>query len=194
MTRNYLTMRKRISTVLMKIVITVFALTGCISKKKISPEEAIQIAKEAYIYGFPMVVNYKTMYNYAVNEKSPEYKGGFNNLDCVARVFTPNDKAFVSPNSDTPYCMLWADLRSEPIIISIPEMESDRFYNVQLIDIYTHNFSYISTVSKGNVSGKYLIAGPDWKGSNPKGIAEVIRCETPFLITILRTQLLNSMF
>ena len=50
------------------------------SEQKLSAKEAKQIAKEAYIYGFPMVLNYKTMYSYAVNKKSPEYKGDFNSL------------------------------------------------------------------------------------------------------------------
>lgn len=81
------------------------------SKQDITPAEAKQIAKEAYIYGFPMVVNYKTMYMYAVNEQSPEYKGPFNYLGCDARLFTPEDKAVVTPNSDTPYCMGWVDIR-----------------------------------------------------------------------------------
>ena len=51
--------------------------------------EIQQLAKEAYIYGFPMVVNYKTMYMYTVNPQSPEYKGGFNVLKSDALVDTP---------------------------------------------------------------------------------------------------------
>jgi hypothetical protein len=87
--------------------------------------------------------------------------------------------------------MGWIDLRDEPVVFTIPEIEKDRFYQVQLIDIYTHNFAYISTVAKGNVPGKYLITGPDWKGEVPEGITEVIPCETQFLLAIARTQLFN---
>ena len=161
------------------------------SEQKLSSKEAKQIAKEAYIYGFPMVLNYKTMYSYAINKKSPEYKGDFNQLGCAARVYTPEDKAVITPNSDTPYCMGWIDLRAEPVVFTIPEIEKDRFYQVQLIDIYTHNIAYISTVATGNVPGKYLITGPEWKGEVPEGITEVIPCETQFLLAIVRTQLFN---
>jgi hypothetical protein len=125
----------------------------------ITPQEAQQIAKEAYLYGFPMVVNYKTMYMYAVLPESPEYKGGFNVLKCEARVYTPEDKAVVTPNSDTPYCMGWLDLTTEPFVINVPEMEAERFYQVQLVDLYTHNYAYISTVATGNQPGKYLLTG-----------------------------------
>jgi len=164
---------------------------GFASEQKLTAKEATQIAKEAYIYGFPMVLNYKTMYDYAVDRKSPEYKGDFNKLACVARVYTPEDKTIITPNSDTPYCMTWVDLRAEPVVFTIPEMEKDRFYEVQLIDLYTHNPAYISTVATGNVPGKYLLAGPDWRGEVPKGITKVISFETQFLFSIHRTQLFN---
>ena len=161
------------------------------SEQKLTTKEAKQIAKEAYIYGFPLVLNYKTMYDYAVDKKSPDYKGDFNKLACVARVFTPEDKTIVTPNSDTPYCMTWVDMRAEPIVFTIPEIEKERFYEVQLIDLYTHNTAYISTVATGNVPAKYLLTGPDWKGETPKGITKVIPFETQFIFSIHRTQLLN---
>ena len=161
------------------------------SEQKLTIKEAKQIAKEAYIYGFPLVLNYKTMYDYAVDKKSPDYKGDFNKLACEARVFTPEDKTIVTPNSDTPYCMTWVDMRAEPIVFTIPEIEKERFYEVQLIDLYTHNTAYISTVATGNVPGNYLLTGPDWKGETPKGITKVIPFETQFIFSIHRTQLLN---
>lgn len=161
------------------------------SEQKITAKEAKQIAKEAYIYGFPLVLNYKTMYEYAIDKKSPEYKGDFNKLACVARVYTPEDKAIITPNSDTPYCMTWVDLRAEPVVFTIPEIEKERFYEVQIIDLYTHNAAYVSTVATGNVPGKYLLTGPDWKGKVPKGITKVIAFETQFLFSIHRTQLFN---
>ena len=176
----------------------IIILSGCSKDAKdtakeatLTPKEATQIAKEAYVYGFPLVLNYKTMYDYAVDKKSPEYKGDFNKLACVARVFTPEDKTIITPNSDTPYCMTWVDLRAEPVVFTIPEIEKDRFYEVQLIDLYTHNAAYISTVATGNIPGKYLLAGPDWKGEVPKGITKVIPIETQFIFSIHRTQLFN---
>jgi len=171
------------------LLLTGFLLSSC--SQKLTPEEAKAIAKKAYIYGFPMVVNYKTMYMYVVDKNSPEYKGGFNHLACMARVYTPADKAVVTPNSDTPYCMFWGDMRTEPLVLTIPEIEKERFYEVQLIDLFTHNFDYVSTVATGNVPGNYLITGPEWKDETPEGINEVIPCETQFLFAIIRTQLFN---
>ncbi len=38
------------------------------TKLEISAEKAQAIAKEAYIYGFPMVIHYKTMFNYVLDK------------------------------------------------------------------------------------------------------------------------------
>jgi hypothetical protein len=178
------------STVL--LLIAVCLINGCSSKQDLTPEEAKQIAKDAYVYGFPMVVHYKTMYMYVLNEESPEYKGAFNQLSCDARLFTPDDRAVVTPNSDTPYCMFWVDIRNEPGVISVPEMEAERFYHFQLIDLFTHNFAYLGTLTTGNKAGKYLIASQDWDGEKPDGIDDVIRCETGIFFVVVRTQLLNE--
>ena len=100
----------------------------------VQPEEAEAIARDAYIYGFPMVMNYKTLWNYVVDEGNPEYKGPFNEVSCEARLFTPEDKAVITPNADTPYCMFWMDLRAEPLVLSVPAIDPDRYYSFQLID------------------------------------------------------------
>ena len=159
-----------------------------LAKNRPDVEEAQAIAKKAYLYGFPMVMNYKTMWNYVLDEDNPEYKGPFNQVSCEARLFTPEDKAIVTPNADTPYCIFWMDLRAEPLVLSVPEM-ADRYYSFQLIDLYTHNFAYVGTLTTGNQAGRYLLAGPDWDGEKPAGITDVIRSETDFILNITRTQL-----
>ncbi len=160
--------------------------------EKLTPHEAKEIAKEAYIYGFPMVMNYKALDAYTLNKKSPEYKGEFNQKSCEARLYTPDDKAVVTPNSDTPYCMMWCDIRHEPIVISVPDIEAERYYSFQLIDLYTHNFAYIGSLTTGSQAGKYLIASTDWTGEKPEGIDKIIPCETDLFLIIVRTQLMNE--
>ena len=183
---------RKIVLCLMITALMLFSFSSCTQQPKATPEEAKTIAKEAYVYGFPMVMNYKTMYMYVLNEKSPEYKGPFNQLSCDARLFTPEDKAIVTPNSDTPYCMCWIDIRNEPRVISLPEMEEERFYHFQLIDLYTHNFAYLGTLTTGNKAGKYLIASQSWEGEKPDGIDDVFRCETDIFFVVVRTQLMDE--
>ena len=49
----------------------------------VSVEETRAIARDAYVFGFPLVMGYKTLYNYAIDTDNPEYKGPFNEVSCV---------------------------------------------------------------------------------------------------------------
>ena len=95
---------------------------GAVQQARITPAEAQAIAKEAYIFGFPIVLNYKTMWSYSIDKNSPDYKGPFTEVSCAARLFTPDDQAVVTPTADTPYCMVWMAVRAEPPVLSVPDM------------------------------------------------------------------------
>ena len=82
--------------------------------------EVKAIAEEGFIYGLPVVMNYAVMYEYSVDKNSGQYKAPFNQIKNEARVFNYEDTAIVTPNSDTPYSLLWLDLRAEPYVLSVP--------------------------------------------------------------------------
>jgi hypothetical protein len=156
-----------------------------------TPAEARAIAREAYTYGYPLVDNYRILNAYFVNRQSPEYKGPWNQISNVPRVYTPDDKAVQTPNSDTPYSAVGMDLRAEPIVLTVPPIEKNRYFSIQLIDLYTHNVDYIGSRTTGNDGGSFLVAGPGWKGQVPKDVKRVIRSETELVLAVYRTQLFN---
>lgn len=165
---------------------------GCQSPKtEVTPEEARRIAKEAYIYGFPLVDNMRVQYAYFIDKDDPDYKAPYNILYNIPRVFTSQDKAIQTANSDTPYSWIGLDLRTEPIVFTVPPIEKDRYWSLQLIDLYTHNFDIPGMRTDGNNGGSFLIAGPNWKGEIPEGITRVIRCETEIASAQFRTQLFD---
>jgi hypothetical protein len=166
-------------------------LTLTTHASEVSPAEARAIAKEAYIYGYPMVDSYRIEYGYFVDSRDPEYKGPWNEIHNTPRVYTPADKAIQTPNSDTPYSWLGLDLRAEPMVLTMPVIESDRYFSIQLTDLYTFNFDYLGSRTSGNKGGSFLIAGPGWKGETPKGVKKVLRCETDLTLAVYRTQLFN---
>jgi hypothetical protein len=157
----------------------------------ISVEEARALAKDTYIYGFPLVDNYRIQYAYFVDRNNPEYKASWNELQNVGRVYTPEDKEIQTPNSDTPYSMLGGDLRNEPLVLTIPKVEEGRYFALQFIDAYTYNFAYLGTRTSGNSGGRFLLAGPGWKGEKPASVESVIQSETDFVFVLYRTQLFN---
>src|SRR6266516_5711454 len=159
------------------------------AQASVSPAEARAIAKEAYIYGFPIVDNYRIQHAYWVDRATPEYKGPWNQLKNIPRVYTPADTAIQTPNSDTPYSFVGMNPRAEPMVLTVPPIEKERYFSVQLIDAYTFNFDYIGSRTTGNNGGSYLVAGPNWKGETPKGVKKVFRAETEFVFAVYRTQL-----
>ena len=178
------------------VLLMVATLSGCgktdqtkATNSAVTPDQARAIAKEAYIYGFPMVDSYRVQYSYFVDKNNPEYKGDWNHIHNTARVATPADTALQTPNSDTPYSFLGADLRAEPLVLTVPKIDNDRFYSLQFIDGYTYNFDYVGTRTTGNGGGNYLLAGPGWTGDKPAAIDHVIRSETDLDFVLYRTQL-----
>jgi hypothetical protein len=161
------------------------------SAATVSTEEFERIAEEAFIYGFPMVMNYGVFYEYFIDKSSPAYKTSINQLYNTAHVYTPQDTTIVTPNSDTPYSFVAIDLRAEPYVFCNPEIEKSRYFSVQLVDMYTFNYGYMGSRTTGNGAACFMIAGPSWKGKKPEGIVKVFQSETDFSIAIIRTQLFN---
>lgn len=157
-----------------------------------TPEEARGIAKEAYLYGFPVVEMYKTLYTQAVDTTGENFKAPFNKIGNTAKAFTAKDTAFVTPNADTPYSFIWMDLRAEPLVLTLPPIEEHRYYSVQLIDAYTQNFAYLGTRSTGNNGGHFMIAGPNWQGQQPVEMDRLVRSESNIAYALFRTQLFDD--
>src|SRR6266480_448007 len=160
-------------------------------KDKPGIAETKAIAEEGFIYGLPIVMNYAVMYEYAVDKNSGQFKAPFNEIKNEPRVFTYKDTAIVTPNSDTPYSMLWLDLRAEPVILSVPAVDPKRYYSIQLCDGNTYNFGYMGTDSTGSEPGDFMVVGPDWKGATPPGIKKVFGSSTQFSVAGCRTQVFN---
>jgi hypothetical protein len=167
-----------------------FLFSGC-AGPKVTPVEARSIAKEAYIYGFPLIDNYRILHAYFVDTNNPEYKAPINVIKNMPKVYTPEDKAIQTPNSDTPYSMALLDLRSEPVVLIVPPIEKNRYFSVQLIDVYTANFDYLGSRTTGNEGGAYMIAGPGWKGEKPESVKKIINSETELVMAAYRTQLFH---
>jgi len=175
--------------IVMLVLLTMLTHGQVSAATALTPAEARVIAKQAYIYGFPLVDHYRVQYTYFQDRQHPEFKAPWNTLHNTARIYTSDDKSFPSPNADTPYSQLGADLRTEPLVLTLPAVEEGRYYSAQFVDAYTYNFGYVGSRTTGNGGGTFLLAGPDWKGLVPAGIDRVFRAETQFAFVFYRTQL-----
>jgi hypothetical protein len=152
-------------------------------------EEAQGIARDAFIYAYPMLFNYKTLYQQTQDKESRAYIGGFAKFHNDSRPYGPENKEIVTPDNDTPYSWAWLDLRREPWVLSVPIIPDDRYYVFQWIDLFTYDFACVGSRTTGNGAGHYMFAGPGWDGQTPPGIDKVFKSETDLIATLGRTAL-----
>ncbi len=134
-------------------------------------EEAVSIATEAYIYGYPLVtmdMTRKQMTNVATADAGHAPMGQLVRM----RTYPPVDyHAVTAPNADTLYTTAWIDVSKEPWILSIPDM-GDRYYLMPMLDGWTTVFQSPGKRTTGGKAQKYAITGPGWSGTLPAGVTE----------------------
>ena len=154
----------------------------------ISEQEAYEIAKEAYVYAYPLLlmdVFMRQGTNYA--EPTGIVTQAPYNQFSHARAFPPADfKAVVRPNVDTLYSSANLDLGPEPLVLSVPA--TDRYFMLPLLSFWTDVFAVPGTRTTGrNAAREFLLVGPSWQGQAPVGL-EIIRSPTRFVGIGGRTQ------
>jgi hypothetical protein len=164
--------------------------SAAFAQPKVTPDEARAIAKEAYIFNYPLVMMYRTMYLQAIDTKSKSYSGGFGKWLHLG-TSSPKDTDIVSPNNDSPYSYAWVDTRAEPWVVTLPKIEKNRFYTSQWDDLWGFVLDNPGSVEDGNDGVSVLLASPTWKGQLPKGVKRVIQGDSEFLGTLTRTQLIE---
>lgn len=163
------------------MMIAVF-MVSC-SKNKTDFKEMESISKEAYVYAYAAVENSKLIGQLL-------RQGGANNLMHLTHLATPADRSVVTPNNDTYYSQAILDLRAEPVVITVPPIK-DRYFSIQLIDIFTNCPDYISPAATGDDGGDYLIVPKGWNGIAPAGAVKIEVAST-ILLALFRTQAFSN--
>ena len=89
----------------------VCTLVGLGSAKATQADETA-IAREAFLYGYPIVDGYSILLNQALDKQSPGFQAPMNTISHRRRLATPQDRVIVSPNTDTVMSYAWLDLRT----------------------------------------------------------------------------------
>jgi hypothetical protein len=149
-------------------------------------------ARQAYLWGYPTVDMYSILRGQALDRRSPEFKAPLNAIGHARNVATPDDRVVIAPNVDTPYSHAWLDVRAEPVVVTVPSFERQRYLSLQLFDLYTYIIDYVTPRTNGQAGGDFLVAGPGWTGRAPSGIRKVFRSTTSLALGMFRTQLLGA--
>ncbi|MFM9057616.1 MAG: DUF1254 domain-containing protein [Planctomycetaceae bacterium] len=143
-------------------------------------EDLRAVAREAYLWGWPMAYVHQCR-NALRKVPVPGRSGGMpvaplNRLSMLVDTIAGRASLVACPNQDVIYGFGVFDLRTTPVVIQIPDF-GDRVWLYQLGDQRTDSFADVGCMH-GTRPGAYIVAGPDWKGPVPDGIAGVFRCPT----------------
>ena len=142
------------------------------ARADVGPIEAVKIATEAYIYGYPLVTfdtARKQQTNVAVPDAEHAPMGQMIRMRSYPAV---DNHCCAAPNADTLYTEAWLDVSKEPWVFSIPDM-GNRYYIMPILDGWSE---VIFSAGSGTTGGKpqaYAITGPGWKGTLPAGVRQV---------------------
>ena len=149
---------------------------------------AYALGMQAFQWGWPLIYFSNLMWQWTVNPQSVQRP--LNSLittrHFVATSFYQDGGSF---NTDTVYAGVFIDLRRGPMVFSTVDPQG-HYFSVQLSDLYTNNFAYISKRSGGPLFGNFLLVPPGWKGDIPQGkFDRVLQCEQKWIFGLVRLRI-----
>ena len=148
------------------------AATAADEAPSVGAVEAIRIATEAYVYGYPLVT-FDMARRQQTNVAAPDGEHAPMGQMIKMRSYPAVDNhCCAAPNADTLYTIVWLDVSKEPWILGIPDM-GNRYYIVPMLDGWSEVFKVASPSTTGSKAQTYAITGPGWKGTLPKGVTQV---------------------
>ena len=121
------------------------------------PSAPSELAVEAYIYAFPLVVFDQE------RQMQVSALGANNRLSARTTTSTPFSHDVLAPSADTVSTTALLDLRSGPLVLSVPE-SGKRYTRIDLLDAYTNVFASLGQRTEGNGAANFAIAGPSSRG------------------------------
>jgi hypothetical protein len=134
--------------------------------------EAIGIAVDAYIYGYPLVT-FDMVRKQQTNVATPDAEHAPMGQVIKMRTYPAVDNhCCAAPNADTLYTEVWLDVSKEPWVFSIPDM-GDRYTIMPMLDGWSEVFEAAGSRTNGGKPQTYAITGPGWAGVLPQGVTQV---------------------
>ena len=152
-------------------------------------EFAYTLGVQAYIFGFPWVNMTQYRWEWVTQPPTTNNDHAYAPLNQFYHATTLKDATYHgggSPNTDTLYSTAWLDLTNDPVILSVPAI--DRYYTFEIVSYDSDNFAYVGTRATWTNAGNYLIAGPNWTGTCPASVTQLIPSSpTPSVLILGRT-------
>jgi hypothetical protein len=153
----------------------------------LTPAEQTEIAREAYVYLYPLLTMDVTRRISTNEEAGKSTMRGPANAFLHLPAFPPADfRDVVRPNFDTLYSIAFVDLTSGPMVVSAPDT-GGRYYLLPMLDMWTDVFASPGKRTTGTGAASWALTPPGWKGDLPASVSQ-IAAPTPWVWIIGRTQ------
>jgi hypothetical protein len=156
------------------------------AQSALTEEEAQSLARDAYIYFYPLVTMDVTRKQLTNVEPGKGVGAPMNMLFNVPTFPTADMRQVVRPNFDTLYSFGYLDLTKEPMVVSVPDTNG-RYYLLPMIDMWSDVFASPGWRTTGTQAGNFLLTPPGWSGTVPAGFTQ-IGAPTPHVWIIGRTK------
>ncbi|MEH0387421.1 DUF1254 domain-containing protein [Vibrio mimicus] len=133
----------------------------------------VELAKNAYIYGYSIDEAYKFFYRTVVEKDYP-----LNRFQNIRHIADDTYTDHVTINNDTLHVMGWLDVAAEPVIVSVPDMDEGRYWILHTMDMGHYTNAMIGSRTQGTKGGRYMFASQSWQGEVPASVDKVIRVES----------------
>src|SRR5215510_1838559 len=165
-----------------------FTLIAQASGQQVSEQEAYAIARDAYLYAYPIVTMDASMRQATnvPNATTIPLRAPINQFAHARAYPRAQDRDVVRYNFDTLYSPVWLDVSREPIVLSVPDT-GGRYYLLPMLDMWTDVFSVVGSRTTGTKAANFLLASPGWSGRLPDGMTKIV-APTPTIWILGRTQ------
>ena len=130
-------------------------------------DDLAALAADAYVYGFPLVFDLRTVGGFTREGMGSLAAASFNSFSHASKLAGPQDR-FVSINNDTIYSIAQVDVSGGPVLLRVPDT-AGRYYVLQFVDAWTNNFAYVGRRATGTAAGSFLLVPPGWQPDAPAG-------------------------
>ena len=177
--------RCAIALVLGLFLCPVYSLAA-LAQSAITEQEAQSIARDAYIYFYPLVSMDVTRKQLTNVEPGKGVGAPMNALFSFPVYPTADMRQVVRPNFDTLYTVGYLDLTKEPMVVSVPDT-GGRYYLLPMLDMWTDVFASPGWRTTGTQAGDFLLTPRGWSGTVPAGFTQ-IEAPTSYVWIIGRTK------
>src|SRR5215831_13213935 len=153
--------------------------------QKLTPDEARTLARDAWVFGMPLVYIEKQIDALTHVAKPEGHLAPINQFAHYREFPDASNRTVVGFNVDTLYSLAQLDLSQGPIVLSIPGMGT-RFWIMQLVDAWNNVPHAPGSRTAGGKGGNFAIVGPNWSGTLPSGLTE-LRVPTALIMVGGRT-------